>query len=68
MNLDLCAIFLFIQQLANIHNIKIIEDAACAFGIILAGKRPVHFVGCFNFHPEKFSPQEGGAIVTNDAK
>lgn len=61
----------FIQQLANIHNIKVIEDAACALGSSWQGKKAGTFgyTGCFSFHPRKIlTTGEGGAIVTNDAE
>ena len=61
----------FIQQLANIHNIQVIKDAACAFGIILArqeGRYIWVYLGCFS-HPRKIlTTGEGGAIKNNDAE
>ena len=61
MNLDLCAIFLLSNNWLNIHNIKVIEDAACAFGIILArqeGRYIWVYLDVLAFIREKFSPQE----------
>lgn len=59
-----------IMALAARHGLRVIEDAACAFGTRSAG-RPVGgfgLCGCFSFHPRKaLTTGEGGAITTSDA-
>lgn len=60
-----------ISAIAARHNIRIIEDAACAIGTTYQG-RPVGGlgdVGCFSFHPRKvISTGEGGMVTTNDVE
>jgi len=49
--------------------IKVIEDAAGAFGSIYKGERcgTIGDIGCFSFHPRKIiTTGEGGVIVTNN--
>lgn len=58
-----------VMEIAERHNIFVIEDAACAIGVTYKG-RPVGglgTVGCFSFHPRKvITTGEGGMVVTND--
>lgn len=60
-----------IIKIANQYDLRIIEDAACAFG----SKYKDEFVGtlgdigCFSFHARKgITTGEGGMVVTNDKK
>ena len=58
-----------IVQLANLHNLHVIEDAACAFGATENGKFAGTFgdVGSFSFHPRKaITCGEGGVLTTNN--
>lgn len=57
------------RSLCNKHNIKLIEDAACAIGSSYKGKK----IGshselvCFSFHPRKvITTGEGGMIATSN--
>lgn len=60
------------QNISNIcrkRNIAIIEDAACALGASINGRKcgTIGKIGCFSFHPRKIiTTAEGGMIVTND--
>lgn len=58
-----------IQAVADRHNLRVIEDAACALGATYQGQ-PVGtrgLLGTFSFHPRKsITTGEGGAIVTQD--
>jgi perosamine synthetase len=58
-----------IKALAQKHNLKIVEDAACGFGTKYKNK-PVGTsgeMGCFSFHPRKaITTGEGGMLLTND--
>jgi len=59
-----------ILEISKKHNLKIIEDAACALGTEYDGKKAGTFgsAGCFSFHPRKaITTGEGGAIVTKDS-
>jgi perosamine synthetase len=56
------------KELCDKHNLKLIEDAACAVGSSYKGKK----IGshsdlvCFSFHPRKvISTGDGGMITTN---
>jgi len=58
-----------IMEIAKDHNLKVIEDAACAFGAMhknnFAGT--IGDIGCFSFHARKgITTGEGGMVVTND--
>ena len=58
-----------LQQVAEDHDLVIIEDAACAVGARcpagVAGSGGL--AGCFSFHPRKsLTTGEGGMVVTDD--
>lgn len=59
-----------LAQLAQQHNLILIEDAACALGSRYRG-RPLGSWGaaaCLSFHPRKIiTTGEGGMVLTNDA-
>jgi perosamine synthetase len=59
-----------ILALARRHDLRVIEDAACAIGTTYRGG-PVGGlgdVGCFSFHPRKvITTGEGGMVTTNDS-
>lgn len=58
-----------LMQIAQKHNLKVVEDAACALGTEYNGKKVGTFgsIGCFSFHPRKaITTGEGGLLVTND--
>ena len=58
-----------IYKIANKHNIKVIEDAACSLGATTGGSRLGSFgpPTCFSFHPRKvITAAEGGMILTDD--
>src|SRR5215212_7470363 len=65
---DLDAVF----EVAERHNLIVIEDAAQAHGARYKGKRvgPLARAGCFSFYPGKNlgAYGEGGAVVTDDAE
>lgn len=57
-------------EIAARHEAQVIEDAACALGADLAGRRAGAWgvMGCFSFHPRKaITTGEGGMITTDDA-
>jgi dTDP-4-amino-4,6-dideoxygalactose transaminase len=61
-----------IMQIANKHDLKVVEDAAQAIGAKYKGKKAGslgHF-GCFSFFPSKNlgAAGDGGMIVTSDPK
>jgi len=60
-----------IMELAEDHDLAVIEDAACALGAEYAGQPAgsIGLAGCFSFHPRKsITTGEGGMITTsNDA-
>ena len=59
-----------IQKIAKKHNLKVIYDAAHAFGIEMDGKSILDFgdVSTLSFHATKvFHSAEGGAVVTSHA-
>ncbi len=58
-----------LTQIAEAHGIKIVEDAAQAYGSSLNGRPAGSFgaMSCFSFHGTKnISAGEGGALVVND--
>ena len=58
-----------IQSIADEHNLKVIYDAAHAFGVKYKGQSVLNFgdISTLSFHATKlFHTIEGGAIVTND--
>jgi len=60
-----------ILKIANLHNLKVIEDAACSLGAEFKGKKVGTFgeLGVYSFHPRKvISCGEGGCVVSNDSK
>ncbi len=60
-----------ILALANAHNLKVIEDAACALGSKYKGRfcGAIGDVGCYSFHPRKsITTGEGGMIMTEDSE
>lgn len=61
-----------ILEIARRHSLLVIEDAACAIGSELQGRRvglPHSFMACFSFHPRKLlTTGEGGMITTSDEK
>jgi perosamine synthetase len=66
-----CAPMVEIQGLAREHGLLIIEDAACALGASLDGRRAGTWgeAACFSFHPRKtLTTGEGGMLVTQDAE
>ena len=64
----LCADLPAIVKLARRHNLKVIEDSACALGSYIRDKHSGTFgdMGCFSFHPRKaITTGEGGMVATN---
>jgi dTDP-4-amino-4,6-dideoxygalactose transaminase len=61
-----------IFEMAERHNLLVIEDAAQAHGSLYKGRRvgALGRAGCFSFYPGKNlgAYGEGGAVVTNDAE
>lgn len=60
-----------IQQIADKHKLKVIYDAAHAFGVKLYGKSILQHGDCsaLSFHATKlFHTAEGGAVVCKDAE
>ncbi len=58
-----------LQEIADEHGLKLMFDAAHAFGCSYAGKSIGGFGACevFSFHATKsFNTMEGGAVATND--
>ena len=59
-----------LMEIANEHNLLVIEDAAQALGATFDGKGAGSFglTGCFSFYPAKMlgAAGDGGAVVTND--
>ncbi|MFG5778557.1 DegT/DnrJ/EryC1/StrS family aminotransferase [Comamonas sp. J-3] len=58
-----------LQEIANEHGLKLMFDAAHAFGSSYKGRSIGNFGACevFSFHATKaFNTMEGGAITTND--
>jgi dTDP-4-amino-4,6-dideoxygalactose transaminase len=60
-----------IQEIADKHKIKVIYDAAHAFGVRLAGESILQYGDCniLSFHATKlFHTAEGGAVVCKDVE
>lgn len=60
-----------IKEICRRHRIVLIEDAACAFGSGIEGRKcgNISDITCFSFHPRKLlTTGEGGAITTNIKK
>ena len=61
-----------IMEIAEEHNLIVIEDAAQAIGAEYKGKRAgsIGHYGCFSFFPSKNlgTSGDGGMVVTNDAE
>jgi dTDP-4-amino-4,6-dideoxygalactose transaminase len=60
-----------IQKIAGIHNLKVIYDAAHAFGVRINGNSILNFgdLSILSFHATKtFNTFEGGAIISPDEK
>lgn len=58
-----------INEIANQHELEIVEDAACALGAKYKGKKVGYWGNptCFSFHPRKvITTGEGGMIATDD--
>jgi len=58
-----------ILKIAQEYDLKVIEDAACAFGAKYRKKfaGAIGNIGCFSFHARKgITTGEGGMVVTND--
>jgi dTDP-4-amino-4,6-dideoxygalactose transaminase len=58
-----------LMEIAHTHDLRVIEDAAHAFGTVSSG-RPIGSFGditCFSFGPVKMiTTLEGGAVITSD--
>jgi dTDP-4-amino-4,6-dideoxygalactose transaminase len=67
-----CAEMAPLWEIAERHNLAIIEDAAQAFGAEYQGKRAgtLGGIGCFSFYPTKILGAYGdaGMVVTNDSE
>jgi perosamine synthetase len=58
-----------IMGIAQRHNLRVVEDAACALGARYKGRYAgtIGDIGCFSFHARKnMTTGEGGMVVTND--
>lgn len=58
-----------IMEIAEAHNLKVIEDAACALGARYKNEcaGTIGDIGCFSFHARKgITTGEGGMVVTNN--
>jgi perosamine synthetase len=58
-----------LNNICNKKGIRIIEDAACAAGASVRGRKAGSLgdIGCFSFHPRKIiTTGEGGMCTTND--
>lgn len=58
-----------IVELAQKHNLKVVEDDACAIGAWYHGHHAgtLAHIGCFSFHPRKaITTGEGGMLITSD--
>lgn len=59
-----------ISKIAKKHNLRIIEDAACALGAQYHGKKigSLSELTCFSFHPRKIITTGEGGMITTDNK
>ena len=60
-----------INNIAKLHDLWVVEDAACGFGSRYQGKHvgSLGDAGCFSFHPRKaITTGEGGMITTQSAE
>ena len=65
-----------IIEIAKRHNLRVVEDAACAIGseILWQGVwekigKPLSEMACFSFHPRKvITTGDGGMVTTNSAE
>lgn len=58
-----------IQTIAREHDLRIVEDAACALGTFYHGRHigSLGDAGCFSFHPRKaITTGEGGMVTVSD--
>lgn len=58
-----------ILEIAYNHDLRVVEDAACALGAKYQNKHAgtIGDIGCFSFHARKgITTGEGGMVVTND--
>jgi dTDP-4-amino-4,6-dideoxygalactose transaminase len=58
-----------IMRIARLHNLKVVEDAACAFGSSFNGRHAGMFgdSGVFSFHPRKIvTTGEGGMVISEN--
>ena len=58
-----------INEIAEKHDLKVIEDAAQAHGAVYKGRKigSIGDLGCFSFYPTKnMTTSEGGMVTTND--
>jgi dTDP-4-amino-4,6-dideoxygalactose transaminase len=64
-----CAEMNTIMEIAEKHELYVIEDAACGIGSLHHGKKAGTFgnASCFSFHPRKIlATGEGGMLATDD--
>ncbi len=60
-----------INDIASVHGLAVVEDAACGFGSRYHGTHvgTLGDTGCFSFHPRKaITTGEGGMITTNNGE
>ena len=65
----LCADMPKIMELAQKHNLRVVEDAACGFAACIGDQHAGTWgdAGCYSFHPRKvITTGEGGMLITND--